>query len=386
MPSPTTPLLRISSPPAADNGKDPGPSSGSDFRQAMGHARQDGGDASTGATDRADAAATHPAKADSADGRDRSGTHDQDADASADATHPAQTAAKDDGKDTTTTRDSKTDKHSPDPTASGVPTLPVLNLIEVARRQPAAVTGKALPPEGTLRAAHQALPAGATNGSDARPRLTTTALTQTATGDAAGQPGAGGSTPAPAALAGIEPGRHSDGATRTRDHAFAQLLAATPGAGAAMQAPSPATASAAAHHLVVDVPPQSAPFAPAVGQHVAWLAGQEIKDARIQLHPRDLGPINVHVQVHHDRVDVSFAVQHPDTVHALQQTLPQLDSLLARHGLSLGQASVDQQQSRHPHGGGGGGAPGADGGAIDAETTALPRATRAAIGLVDAFA
>ena len=48
---------------------------------------------------------------------------------------------------------------------------------------------------------------------------------------------------------------------------------------------------------------------------------------------------------HSGQVDVTFAAQHPAAVHALQQTLPQLDALLAQHGLSLGQADVGQRQS-----------------------------------------
>jgi flagellar hook-length control protein FliK len=89
------------------------------------------------------------------------------------------------------------------------------------------------------------------------------------------------------------------------------------------------------------------------------LAGQNIQQAEIQLNPKKLGPIQVEITTHHDRVDVSFAVQHPQTVHALQQTLPQLHDMLAQQGLNLGHASVGQQAPgrQHPafaqHAGGG---------------------------------
>lgn len=96
-------------------------------------------------------------------------------------------------------------------------------------------------------------------------------------------------------------------------------------------------------------PDQPQQFAQETVQHVAWLAGKGIDKAEIQLNPRKLGPISIEISNHHDRVDVSFAVQHPQTVHALQQTLPQLHDMLAQHGLNLGQASVGQQAPNQQH-------------------------------------
>ncbi|BBD79381.1 flagellar hook-length control protein FliK [Aerosticca soli] len=127
-------------------------------------------------------------------------------------------------------------------------------------------------------------------------------------------------------------------------------------------APHPAAAAApvAVHRLDVASTPGTPVFAQELGQQVVWLGQQDIKQARIRLHPEDLGQVDVKVSVQHGgQVDVSFAAQHPGVVHALQQTLPQLDALLAQQGLSLGQAQVGQQQ------GGGGGA---DGGAATAGT------------------
>lgn len=96
-------------------------------------------------------------------------------------------------------------------------------------------------------------------------------------------------------------------------------------------------------------PDQPQPFAQETAQHVAWLAGKGIDKAEIQLNPAKLGPISIEISNHHDRVDVSFAVQHPQTVHALQQTLPQLHDMLAQQGLNLGQASVGQQAPGQQH-------------------------------------
>lgn len=99
-------------------------------------------------------------------------------------------------------------------------------------------------------------------------------------------------------------------------------------------------------HATPDQQPQ---FMQEAAQSVAWLAGQGIQKAQIQLNPRALGPIHVEISTHDARVDVSFAVAHPQTVHALQQTLPHLNDMLAQQGLNLGQASVGQQSSGQQH-------------------------------------
>jgi flagellar hook-length control protein FliK len=125
-----------------------------------------------------------------------------------------------------------------------------------------------------------------------------------------------------------------------KDHGLAALaLATTP-------VPAPAVPTPALPQLQLSSPPGSAGFASELGQQVAWLGRHDIQQAKIRLHPEDLGTLDVHLSVSHDRVDVVFSAQHPAAVAAVQQSLPQLDHMLARHGLSLGHAEVGQQQSR----------------------------------------
>ncbi|MCP1373770.1 flagellar hook-length control protein FliK [Dyella lutea] len=159
-----------------------------------------------------------------------------------------------------------------------------------------------------------------------------------------------------------------------------------------MQAGSPAASApltAAPHALTITSQVGSADFTQQLGQQVAWLGGQDIKQARIKLHPEELGSLDVKVSVQHNgQVDVTFAAQHPATVHALQQTLPQLDTLLAQQGLSLGQAQVGQQSAGGGDGSRSSSSSGGAGDATDAaigEVAAAP-ATISAVGLLDAFA
>jgi flagellar hook-length control protein FliK len=155
---------------------------------------------------------------------------------------------------------------------------------------------------------------------------------------------------------------------------------------ASMTPPAPApNAAPAAHSLKMDAPAGSPGFAQELGQQVAWLGGQEIKQARIRLRPEELGQLDVKVSVaEHGRVDVSFTAQHPAAVTAVQQTLGQLDLMLAGHGLSLGQAQVGQQgagergagSSRDPQ----------DALAADADPVESVSARTVAVGLLDTFA
>lgn len=156
------------------------------------------------------------------------------------------------------------------------------------------------------------------------------------------------------------------------------------GLAAALSAPPAAAAPVAVHQLQLPSPLGSQSFAQDLGQQVAWLGGQDIKQARIRLHPEELGSLDVSVSVTQGRVDVVFSAQHPGAVSAVQQSLPQLDQMLARHGLSLGHTEVGQHDrgDRRGHAG--------DGGTIAVDEIGdvhggLP-VSLGKVGLLDAFA
>jgi flagellar hook-length control protein FliK len=166
-------------------------------------------------------------------------------------------------------------------------------------------------------------------------------------------------------------------------------------AGVGVPAPAPAPAA------TVQVPefslaatPGSAQFGPQLGDRVLWLVHEGMHEARLQLNPRELGPVEVRLSVGDGAAQVSFSAQHAGTAAAVQQSLPQLRDLLAQQGLQLGQASVfhqpagdgdagRQQQAASGqsgwHGGGG------QGPELDDTLPALP-ARLLGRGLVDAYA
>lgn len=204
-------------------------------------------------------------------------------------------------------------------------------------------------------------------------------------GDTADSAAAAAATPAasPAALLGeVERALAATPADTHKDHGLQALaLATAPAPTPASPAPAPALPQ-----LQLSSPPGSPGFADELGQQVVWLGRQDIQQAKIRLHPEDLGSLDVHLSVSHDRVDVVFSAQHPAAVTAVQQSLPQLDHMLNRHGLSLGHAEVGQQQ-----GGGNGHARGEGSSAATTDEigevhgASLPAVT-GRVGLLDAFA
>jgi len=157
------------------------------------------------------------------------------------------------------------------------------------------------------------------------------------------------------------------------------------------QAQPNATTATTPHNLTMQSSVGSPAFGQELSQQVTWLGGQDVKEARIRLHPEDLGELDVKVSVKQDHVDVAFIAQHPQAVHAVQQTLTQLDSMLAHHGLSLGQAMVGQGntgQGSAQAGTSGGSSSGGESGLAEVagDVVAVAAPVVKAIGLVDMFA
>ncbi|MDQ0011317.1 flagellar hook-length control protein FliK [Luteibacter jiangsuensis] len=243
-----------------------------------------------------------------------------------------------------------------------------------------------------------------------------------------GEAGAGEALGSAAALAGALPGTEAavDEAAALKDGAQAPLGAAGPagslGSGMAAAIASPFTSLLAASgdapavkddaspgadaanpmplaHVqglgqggapVLQVqatqPATSPQFAQELGEQIAWMGSGQVKEARIKLHPEELGSMDVRVNLEGGKVNVAILAQHPAAVHAVQQTLSQLDSMLAHHGLSLGQADVGQRQAEHG-GEHGGQATTGQGGDTEASGIAATAATsRVSRGLVDEVA
>lgn len=121
----------------------------------------------------------------------------------------------------------------------------------------------------------------------------------------------------------------------------APATAAGPVPGTAPPAPQP---PASQPSVTVNLPVNHPQWSQDLGSKVTWLLGQGIQDAKLQLHPQHLGPVQVHISLNDNHAAVNFVAHHADTRDALQAALPQLRDMLQQSGIQLGQAQVSADQ------------------------------------------
>jgi flagellar hook-length control protein FliK len=132
-------------------------------------------------------------------------------------------------------------------------------------------------------------------------------------------------------------------------------------------------------------------FEQALGERLAWLVQEGRHDARIKLHPAELGSVDIRLSLDGDSTRISLASPHAAVRDALELAVPRLREMLGSAGLDLSHVNVgtgdarshgdfgrDAQPSTHAH---------ARFDAVDdAEATAMTLAIRLPQGLVDTFA
>jgi flagellar hook-length control protein FliK len=117
---------------------------------------------------------------------------------------------------------------------------------------------------------------------------------------------------------------------------------ATAGFAAAVGAAQRGSATAGPERTV-PVPVHDRHWPQAMAGQVLVLADQRIDSATLRLSPGHLGPVEVHIDLQSAGINVSFGAEHAETRTALEQALPQLRAAFAGAGLTLGQATVQQQ-------------------------------------------
>lgn len=81
-----------------------------------------------------------------------------------------------------------------------------------------------------------------------------------------------------------------------------------------------------------------------VGAHLVWMTDNKIHQAKLQMNPPELGPLDVHISVHNDHTNVVFNAHHAATHDALQQDLPRLKTMLVDNGFASVDVNVSQGQ------------------------------------------
>lgn len=103
----------------------------------------------------------------------------------------------------------------------------------------------------------------------------------------------------------------------------------------------------------------SSEWSKALGQQVIHLGTAQHQVAELQLNPPGLGPLKVTLSMNDQQMQAMFVSAHSSVRAAVEAALPQLRSLLAENGISLGNTSVgaesqsqtafsNGQEGRHP--------------------------------------
>ncbi|HEX7387900.1 MAG TPA: flagellar hook-length control protein FliK [Castellaniella sp.] len=100
--------------------------------------------------------------------------------------------------------------------------------------------------------------------------------------------------------------------------------------------------------LAVATPLSSPQWAQGFGQQIVSIAQSQVNGLHtVQLHvnPPELGPVHITLQIGDASTQAAFVSPHAHVRQALENALPNLEQQFAQAGLSLGQASVSDQQT-----------------------------------------
>lgn len=143
------------------------------------------------------------------------------------------------------------------------------------------------------------------------------------------------SLPLPLSPAGLPAG---DGGTASATSpGIAAASAPLPGS------PAPGGAEAPVLHGRVAAHPASPQFVPQLAAQLEMFVREGVQNARLQLHPAELGPVAVQIQLEGGQAQVALAAEVASTRERLLEALPQLARQLEQGGLGWAGGSVGSQ-------------------------------------------
>lgn len=133
--------------------------------------------------------------------------------------------------------------------------------------------------------------------------------------------------------------------------------------------------------LVVPNRVGSSDWSEAVAGRITLMINQRMSTARIHIHPPELGPIEVKVNLNQEQASVQFTSQSAQVRDALEQSIPRLREMLETAGFSLADSGVSDQggQSFAESGGHG------ENEAAAEEESHIRAEVRQSLGLVDDY-
>lgn len=107
-------------------------------------------------------------------------------------------------------------------------------------------------------------------------------------------------------------------------------------------------ASAPAASASLTAPLASPEWQKGLEQQVLGLHQRGEQRIELHLHPAELGPLSISLQLGESGAQAQFLSSHPQVRAAVEQAIPQLRETLAQQGITLGETSVGEQQYRSP--------------------------------------
>lgn len=90
--------------------------------------------------------------------------------------------------------------------------------------------------------------------------------------------------------------------------------------------------------------PQHADFADKLATQMQWMGQQKLQRAELELHPAELGRLDITLELDGQSVRAEFGSSHAEVRAAIESQLPRLRDLLAAQGFQLSDAQVGSQQ------------------------------------------
>jgi len=81
----------------------------------------------------------------------------------------------------------------------------------------------------------------------------------------------------------------------------------------------------------------------ALADRVMWMSSRNLKSAEIQLHPQELGRLEVRIELQQDQTQVSFVSQHAGVRDALESQMGRLREMFQQQGMNLVDVNVSDQ-------------------------------------------
>jgi hypothetical protein len=141
---------------------------------------------------------------------------------------------------------------------------------------------------------------------------------------------------------GLEPLRAALAAGGGESTTPTTALSATQGANATVDTSAP-TAPRTPAHLAMTHAPQDAEFAGELANRLQVFARNGGHEATLQLHPADLGRLQVSITTDGDQARVLFVADSAAARDAIEQSMPRLREMLAQSGLQLSHSDVSSQ-------------------------------------------